>query len=103
MVQRISISIPDEMYDWITKNRFSPSKIFQEAVDTTMSTTDTKKKNPLLFVTCTGLTIMGVVLILTSFIYVLSWEIRIFLPILGGILSFTASYSYIREIKRYRK
>jgi len=102
MVQRLSISIPDEMDDWLSKNNINKSKLFQKTVQEQMSKTLEQGRNPLLFVVCTGLVVMGVVLILTSFLPFLSFEVRIFLPILGGILSFVSSFVFIKEQKKYK-
>lgn len=102
MVQRLSISVPDGMDEWLSKNNINKSKLFQKAVQEKMGKTLEYGRNPLLFVVCTGLVIMGVVLILTSFLPFLSFEVRIFLPLLGGILSFVSAFVFIKEQKRYR-
>jgi high-affinity K+ transport system ATPase subunit B len=102
MVQRLSISIPDEMDDWLTKNNINKSKLYQKAVYQEMKKTMEQGKNPLLFVVCTGFVVMGVVLILSTFVPFLSDEVRIFLPLLGGLLAFTSSYAFFKEQKKYR-
>jgi len=102
MVQRLSISCPDEMNEWLEENNINKSKLFQKAVKQEMEGVLEKGKNPLLFVVCTGLMVMGVVLILTSLVSYLSVEVRIFLPLLGGILSFVSMFVFVKEQKKYR-
>jgi len=100
---KITLSIPDKMKDWIDTNRnINYSDLFQKAVHDVQTNTP-EQKNPLFLIACTGGIIMGIVLILMSTLKFMSWEIRLFLPLLGGALTFLSAFTYYKEYGRRRR
>ena len=86
--------------EYLNNNPIDRSKLFREAVE--QHKTQNKKKDPLLFMACTMGIIMGTVLILVSLLNFLSFEIKIFLPILGGILSVVSAYVYMNNTRKIK-
>ena len=100
---KITLSIPDDMKVWIVNHRdINYSDIFQKEIHQIQGNYP-RKKNPLFFVTCVGGIIMGVVLILISTLQFMSWEIRLFLPLLGGTMAFLSAFVYLKEYGRRKR
>jgi len=100
---KITLSIPDDMKDWIEEHRdINYSDIFKKEIHQ-IQTNYPGKKNPLFFVTCVGGIIMGIVLILVSTLKFMSWEIRLFLPLLGGAMAFLSAFVYLKEYGRKKR
>ena len=100
---RINLSVSDADKSWMEEHdTINYSDVFRKALKE-LKVNDPNKKNPLFFVSCSGGIILGVVLILVSTLRFMSWEIRVFLPLLGGILSFVSAFTYYKEYGRVRK
>jgi len=101
--ERVNLSVPSDVKEWMGKNpTINYSDIFTRTVRDHMDGTPIKK-NPLFFVACVGAIIMGVTLILVSTLPFMTWEIRIFLPLLGGIMAFLSAVVYFKEYGRVRR
>ena len=85
MTKIISISVTDEDIDWLNKNpTVDRSKIFRQAL-LELKQTKTKSKPIITLISAIIGVILGITLVLLSFIPVGVNEIRIFYPILGMI------------------
>jgi len=97
MTKIISISVTDEDMDWLDKNpTVDRSKIFRQKISE-MKKSNIESKPVILLVSSIIGILLGVTLVLLSFVPVGLSEIRLFYPILGIILTIFSLIVYYKK------